>query len=201
MPSSFLRSRTATILFFGLFGIAFIWLVSRQGWYPVALVGARPIWAADFRENVRGTRQFYESQGRASQDPEIQTRVTSPEAQKEIERGVLQAMVEDALIRAASKTFRIANANARLEEKVGAASQSAESPQDLDRGVFLLYGWHFEDFKKRVLLPQARRELLEEELEKRGEDFDAWLGSLRQKARVSVFTAGLDWREGSVVAE
>lgn len=201
MGSSFLQSRTATILFFTLFGIAFIWLVSRQGWYPVALVGVRPIWAADFRENVRGTKQFYESQGRASKDPEIQKRVTSPEAKKEIERGVLQAMVEDALIRSASKALRIGNVSARLEEKVGRASESTESPQDLDRGVFLLYGWRFEDFKKRVLLPQARRELVQEELKKRGEDFDAWLGSIRGNARVSVFTAGLDWQEGSVVTK
>ncbi|MBI2582928.1 SurA N-terminal domain-containing protein [Candidatus Azambacteria bacterium] len=201
MPSSFLRSGTATVLFFGLFGIAFFWLVSRQGWYPAAVVGARPIWAADFRENVRGTRQYYESQGRASQDLKIQKQLATKEALREIERGVLQAMVEDSLIASGTKALGIQNVSQRLQERVGAASQSADSSQDLERGVFLLYGWHFKDFEKRVLLPQARRELVQEEFKKRGENFDAWLLTLKRRAQVSVLAAGLDWQEGNVVAK
>src|SRR3989338_7186493 len=52
---------------------------------------------------------------------------------------------------------------------------SPEERGKIENATAQLYGWTIEDFEKIVLAPQARRTLLDEELQKEKTDFENWL--------------------------
>ena len=61
-----------------------------------------------------------------------------------------------------------------------------------------MYGLEWPDFKERVLLPQAYREILEGRMFLNNENFNDWLAKERASARVIVFMPGLKWENGSI---
>src|SRR3990172_8607558 len=72
--------------------------------YPVAMIGFRPVWNFDFKENVRAAQQFYEIQGAGR--PALQIDWSGEEGKKisaETEKKVILTMVENELLRVALK--------------------------------------------------------------------------------------------------
>lgn len=165
--------------------------------YPVALVNSRPIALKSFEKDLSASVNYYKkiletyrgsSSGAFSLD--LKTR-------NEIKRLLLEKLIEESLIH--SELER------RLSEKeikdiVGRKIEEAAANADLEKGAEILYGFSLEEFKEKVLAPQAEREILEARLFLEKENLDDWLKKEKAAANVMIFIGGFYWNgEGVVV--
>jgi hypothetical protein len=166
----------------------------RERLYPAAVVNlgiitekevGRDSWAAYnyFKNNllVSGT------------DPTV---LDTPEYQVEIRRAALDKLISDSLIyKELSSRFKNDFIDA-AERNVG---QFISSNENLEMGAKILYGLDLPEFKERILLPQAYREILEGRMFLADEDFENWLTTARSEAKVLIISPIFSWEDGRVV--
>lgn len=125
-------------------------------------------------------------------DPAV---VDLPESQLEIRRATLDKLITDSLIYNELK-LRFGNEfQAIAERNIG---QYIGDNENIENGAKTLYGLDLLEFKKRVLMPQAYREILEGRMYLNNEDFSEWLESARANASVYILTPDLQWEDGEV---
>ena len=56
-----------------------------------------------------------------------------------------------------------------------------------------------DDFKGKVLVPQAQFEILSEELKKQNKNYDQWMKEEKNKLNISIMVDGLVWKDGEVI--
>lgn len=165
-----------------------------DGIYPIAFVGFKSISAKDFNKNYNASLNYYKKALETySHDSKT---LEADESKKEIKRAVLDNLIESVLIEEelknelASKDFNIL-----VEKKMSEISET----QIVDKAVETLYGFSYAEFRKRVLEPQAKREIFEGRIALKGENFSDKLTEMKKAARVKIFISGLEWENGSVV--
>lgn len=176
------------------------YVAALKKFYPVALVGFRPVWNFDFKENVRAAQQFYEVQGAGR--PAFQIDWSGEEGKKisaGIEKKVILTMVENEFIRTALKDDRFKGIEEEANKTVGDLLSAKGNSDDLAKGLQLLYGWDLAEAKKRLLEPQARREALAEKLKKDNIEFENWLSEQKQQTTIWIFFAGKWNKEKGIV--
>lgn len=159
--------------------------------YPVAMIGFRPVWNFDFKENVRAAQQFYEIQGAGR--PALQIDWSGEEGKKisaEIEKKVILTMVENELLRVALKGDEFKGIEEEADKTVDDLLSVKGNSDDLAKGLQLLYGWDLAEARKRLLEPQARREALAEKLKKDNIDFENWLSEQKRQTAIWIFSIG-----------
>src|SRR3989344_8062041 len=102
----------------------------------------------------------------------------------EIERNVIRSLIEDAVVR--DELIRRGITDESVE-KFFSQSVSASDLNAAGEATRRLYGWDIEEFKKFVLLPQARLILLSEELQKDNVSLDSWMGGAVKNADVGLY--------------
>ena len=128
----------------------------------------------------------------------------------DLEKGVINSFVEDSLI---SSELQRRGKNQSDIEKLISDNIKPENLGKIEEATKKLYGWSVDDFKKFILYPQARRQILEVEFNKSPHlpagysgrwgdkdkiDFDAWLGRAKKKAMVSIYLPRWRWVSGEV---
>jgi len=178
-------------------------IVSAVGYFTAtskiaAFVNWRPIWKSDWEENVRASEQYFQAQSVTSESSKID--FSSPEGEKkqaEIKKGILESMIEDEVVKNLAKDLGVGNFNGKVEERISRAiansGADSGSKDNFYKGIKLLYGWEFEEFKDRVLNPQARREILEEEFLKDGKNLEDMIKEKKKSARIYVFLDSYEW--------
>ena len=159
--------------------------------YPVAMIGFRPVWNFDFKENVRAAQQFYEIQGAGRSVLKIDW--SGEEGKKisaEIEKKVILTMVENELLRVALKGDEFKGIEEEADKTVDDLLSVKGNSDDLAKGLQLLYGWDLAEARKRLLEPQARREALAEKLKKDNIDFENWLSEQKRQTAIWIFSIG-----------
>ena len=149
---------------------------------PLMQVNGSFIWTKDYYGRLSGL-EHYNKQTAESLDIEV------------ARRGLLTSLIIDKLI---SLELTARKADAGWAEKRMAAALN-EKEGDLEKAALELYGWGVGDFKKFVLLPQARQDLLAELLQKEGVDFNDWLRQNLMKAEVKIYSLPYEWLNGSFV--
>ncbi|MCL5004336.1 MAG: SurA N-terminal domain-containing protein [Patescibacteria group bacterium] len=156
--------------------------------YPVAFVGLKPVFAKDFNRNYSASMVYYEK-ALKTYAKDSQT-LEANEIKKEIQRAVLDNLIENILIeRELKKELKPSDLNSLVEKKMGEIPGS----QTTDKAVETLYGFSFDEFKKRVLEPQAKKEILSNRLFLASVDFDERMKSVRSQANIMIFLPGLEW--------
>ncbi|MBI2075614.1 MAG: SurA N-terminal domain-containing protein, partial [Candidatus Harrisonbacteria bacterium] len=134
-----------------------IFYVLHNGLYPVATVNGAVVTADEFQHTAVAALNFY-----VKAKERVAARQLTVEERDalfdEIRRATLDKLVEESLIEAELKR-RVGDATARAEEKLKAAERA-----DFREAVPQLYGVSYDDFLALVLLPQARREVLNDAL-------------------------------------
>ncbi len=176
------------IIFIGIAGYYF----ARFGYYPVAFVNGEMITARALQDEHAAAFQYYIRT--LTQKPEFDPR--SPEVQRELRRASLHDLVDKELI--SQELER------RVGKDLGAAVAGRISGANLDNKVLadaakLLYGLELADFKEMVLVPQAKKELLEGSLFLEQKKFDAWLAEAEAAASVTILTPEFAWDKTKVV--
>lgn len=165
--------------------------------YPVALVNSRPIALKFFEKDLSASVSYYKKILETYQSSSSGAFSLDSKTRSEIKRSLLEKLIEESLIR--SELER------RLSEKeikdiVGRKIGEAAANADLEKGAEILYGFSLEEFKEKVLTPQAEREILEARLFLEKENFDDWLKKEKAAANVMIFIGSFSWNgEGVVV--
>lgn len=167
------------------------YVTALKKFYPVAMVGFRPVWDFDYEENVRAAKQFYEVQGVGQSALRIDW--SSEEGRKaleEIRKKVLLTMIENEIVKAALKEEKFKGLAEEAAKKIDELMEEQTGSEDFAKGVALLYGWDLANLRNRLLEPQARRDALAEKLKMDNIDFESWLLEQKQKTIVLTFFAG-----------
>ncbi len=176
-------------------GLTFFYFV-QAGFYPIAVVNSRIIGARSYEEVLASAYHYYDQLLKA----EVPARelVQMPEALVEIRRATLDKLVEDVLVYKELKSRLGKETESIVRNKV--SSLNLNSP-DFRQGVATLYDLTLEEFKETVLVPQARREILEGRLFTEKANLGEWLTRARQEAKVVIFAPNLEWKDGKVTIQ
>jgi len=175
-----------TIIFFGL-GLYYL---AQGGIYPMALVNNTIISKRDFIRSYQAATVYYSNALKTYAGKEIKGK-SANEFMLELKRAVLDNLIENVLIYSELKNQVGDQLTALLEDKIPPFQESA---------ALTVYGLNAADFKEIVLAPQARREILENQLSLKNENFDDWLKFVRKSAKVYLFTFRVNWDGEEVVA-
>lgn len=133
--------------------------------FPVVLVSGTFVGYRELDEDRESVRRFYESQSRELADRGYRVDFSTPEGQKRLlirEKDILNKLVEDRMIiafaRARGVLFSDDDIRAKVEETIRDESGDREV---LESRLRSLYGWSFEDFQQKIVIPSLYRDALE----------------------------------------
>jgi hypothetical protein len=166
------------------------------GYYPVVFVGLEPIFARDYNKNYSASMNYYDKALETyTKDSQI---LQADEAKRELKRAVLDNLVENILInRELKRELNHDDLKILIEKKMGEISDS----RVVGEATETLYGFSLDEFKKLVLGPQARKEILDDRLFLAGIDLGEKMKSVRSQAKVMIFLPGFEWKNGEVIAQ
>ncbi len=188
--------KTSIIIFFAIIGLGLGTLILiRNGLYPVTFVNFHFISAKTLEKDYDAAyRYFYNALLTYGSNPDVLKQEVS---QKEIRRATLNKLITDCFIYDEVKR-RIGGNLDEITEKI--ISQNVDSAK-LEQAVKEIYGLGIEDFKKRVLVSQAHREILEGRMLVAKENFDDWLKNTSAQARVIILLPDFYWDGEKVAAK
>ncbi len=172
--------------------------------YPVSVVNSRFVRASDLNNDLAVATNYYERM--KALGTMAGGKITDQYPGKiEIERAVLDKLVEASLIdEELNRRISKEDLQGIIDKKVETAVSSSNIAQAaLGKEVEALYGLQLNVFKKVVLVPQAKREILEGRmlLESKTKDsgFDGWLEEAKSRATVFILIPDFSWDGGRVV--
>lgn len=162
-----------------------------SGFYPVVIVGGTPIMARTWLKAEQGAEHFTNAQAKlAPEGKEIDFSLpANREFLLEIQRGTLTFLIEDMIMQQEGDTVA-ADYFLDVTDKIKDALSRME---DLDKKVDRMYGFSIEDFKKFVLVPQARQDVIRAALVSRRQTFEEWIREEKKKKKVRLFFVPYRW--------
>lgn len=160
------------------------------GFYPVAWVEGTPILFHTWQKAQKGLIAFTQIQLQTAGSRLIDfSSLENAELFLDVKRGTLTFLIEDALLRREGGNL-IKDFGRLAEERVdGAIGKKAE----LERAARLIYGLEFKDFRNLVLMPQARRDILQEKFSGEGGNFEEWFSEIKKSKSVRLFLVPFQW--------
>jgi|AP45_3_1055517.scaffolds.fasta_scaffold25289_2 hypothetical protein len=165
----------------------------RIGWYPIALVNSQLVWGSTVEKEYASALKYYSQmlstyKGKEVSDQQIK------KIKKEVKQATLDKIIEKMII-ANNANELIGDEKSKLiEAKV---KKYLQDPK-LKAAASALFNLSFDDFKTIILIPQAERELLEEQFSSENRDFNNWLKNQKKKAKVYLFTKEYTWTDQGI---
>lgn len=153
--------------------------------YPVAVVNGSPVWHRTWDRYVAGILHALI----------VQTRSTGTEFHPDgimvsaIKKNALNQLIEDIILaKGGSTLFQDFNSmsNQRIHDAIA-------SSMTIENAALLMYGFNTTDFRDFLLLPQSRREVIQNEFDKKKINFEAWLAGIKKKAHVRLILTSYIW--------
>jgi hypothetical protein len=160
----------------------------------VVLVGAKTISAGELTDYYNGAYKYYQNM------LELYTKDTAvlsaAETKKEIERAVLNTLIEDILIdEELNKIMNDVDLDRVVKEKISKTGDIGK----IEKGAAVLYGFSVRDFRQKVLIPQAKSDILRDRIFLEAGNFEEKLKELKRSAKVAILISGFSWNGESVV--
>jgi len=157
-------------------------LAAKANFYPVIRLDGEFVGAGDYYERMNGLKRYAQM-------------TAEPFDEKTIGRGIILSLITDELVKKESENRKISadEAHKLVEEVLDSGFEN------LEKASAELYGWDIEEFKKLVLLPQARQDLLAEALQKEGIDFNKWLSEELARSEIKIYFLPYRWQDGQLV--
>ncbi len=191
--------KTSSVIFVGLVFVGVgVYYGIRLGLYPVAMVNGSLVSAGQFDETENFIRHYYEKAQETYNVGGVHP--GDPLYEAELARATLDQLIGYELIYGKLKTMVGADLSAVVDQKLASASANASGP-DFAKAVETVYGLSLDRFRERVLVPQAREEILRGRLFAQKRDFDAWFLDARKTSKVIILYSGLVWDGEKVVAK
>ena len=172
-----------------IFG-AVIWKKS----YPIILVGSNIITAKNFNEDFSASLNYYEQNQKIyGGDSQL---LQSKEIRDEIKRALLTSLIEDILINKELRKEVKSEDLARLViNKIGDIKQG----ENAEKAAKILYGFSYDIFKKKILEPMAKKEILEGRLYLNDKNIDEYLEKIKSKTKIIILLPEFDWNGKEVI--
>lgn len=170
------------IIFAGLAAYYIIHL----GYYPVAIVNSDFISAKTLNEEFAAALRYYSAALKGKDGVNIESR----EFRREIRRATLGDLIDKSLIYNEVKNRLGSDLDNLVNNKI---DQQLTNRKNVEDAAKLLYGLNLADFRELVLIPQARKEILEGRLFLEKRDFDSWLSATEKSAKVFIITPEFYW--------
>lgn len=162
-----------------------------RGWYPVARVEGVLISARTWNTLIRASQQYADME--LTQYGKQPIDFNAPENRAMLDQGkkdVLTSLIEDDIVTKEGVVL-VPDFASKTERKTTEALQHNPAIAD---NVENLYGLSLDDFKSLVLVPQARRDVIQEELASTdGPSLDQWLRTAKRNADVRLFFVPFHW--------
>lgn len=163
-----------------------------------AFVGYRPIWKSDFDEVVNLMVTYYDqSLHHTSTDASASDLLSDDDLRHRVQKDALSRIIEYKILAAGIEKVRPDWENLS-EIKIAKAMLTIKESQQFEEGVKMLYGMEYDEFKYKVLMPQAQFEILSEELEKQGKIYEEWLKNQKENINIRIMVEGLKWENSDV---
>lgn len=163
--------------------------------YPIIFVDLKPISAVDFNKNYAASLIYYKNALETYNNKDTKL-LEADEIKKEIKRALLENMIENILIdEQLKKEIEIGDLKKLINKKI----EEILNSQNLPKAVEKLYGFSFNDFEQRILIPQAKREILESRIFLSGNNFEEKLNDMKSKAQVMIFLPEFEWDGKGVI--
>ncbi len=172
--------------------IVFYLIISKS--YPVLVVNSDTASFKLFNRELNAAINYYQKLSEKSDNADIFKELSK--AKKEIERALLDKLIEDSLI---YKELKIRLKNEDLKNIVNKKIKEAIDKSDIQKGVEILYGLSVDDFKETVLRPQAEKEILESRFFLENKNFDEWLKNEKARAKIMIFLPGFSWNGEKII--
>jgi hypothetical protein len=163
-------------------------LVAGFGYYPIAFVNNRPIFAREFDLNYRAAMTYYARTGG------MQPASLTPPTPAAVGAAVLDQIVVARLVDEGVRAVVSSDLDGTVQGKVAKYRDDTQ----IAAAAQALYGLAMSDFEREVLIPQAERDILAAKLFFAEKTFDAWLKEARQNAQVIVLSGQYRWDGGQV---
>lgn len=162
-----------------IFLITTCFIIIKLELYPVAFAPKWFISAREFNKIIASLLNYYEKSFAVYT---TSTFVLDIGAQKEIKRAALDKLIEDRII---DEILR-KNLGSDLEKIVKDKMTNLQMSDNLAKASQILYNLSLEDFRRLVLIPQAKKEILEE----RGIDLE----EIKKSSRPVILIPGFYWQ-------
>lgn len=169
------------------------------GFFPVVSINGDLLLYRDLTKSVGAIEQLQRTSSGAGLPSLAGTTTLSALSTSDIQRGALEELVREKII--AQELAHIDSSrdwNDRVARDVEGLL-SGKNRGVLEEATRALYRLNLKDFKKLVLVPQIREELLRKELELRAKDPEVWIESAFQNARVKIYFFNYEWRDGNLI--
>lgn len=169
------------------------------GLFPVASVNSDWLWYRDLTKSVGAIEQLRLTSSGAGLPSLAGTTTLSALRGADIQRGALEELMYEKII--AQELARVDSSrdwNDRIARDVEGLL-SGKNRGMLEEATRELYHLNLEDFKKLVLAPQIREELLRKELELRAENPEEWFENAFRDARVKIYFLNYEWKSGTLI--
>lgn len=170
------------------------YVAARNGFYPVAIVNFDLVTARDAEKNYIAAYRYSRNALLVyGSDPAV---LENPVSRLEIKRGTLEKLVLDELVYSELKRrSRKSDFYAAAQNKI---DRYLSENKNVEEAAKNLYGFTLEEFRERVLLPQAYLEVLAGGMFLNNENFEEWFQQARNSAAVVILSPKLEWQEGGV---
>lgn len=181
--------------FWYFLALLFVFFVSVTvtGLYPVAVVEGSPIFYRTWQEAEEGVRFFLYNQAQLHDDKPIN--FSDPENHGlllDIKRNTLNFLIEDVILHQEG-VAKVLDFEKLSQERVEKALRGTQDFQKVSQSI---YGLDSEDVKELVLLPQARRDVWEDILKQKEQDFDDWFLQTKKTKKVRLLFVPFYWNGG-----
>lgn len=169
-----------------------------SAYYPIAFVNFRPITAGAYDEEFKAAFTYY-SQALATYVPkEGEEPVDVEKLRRDLRVATLNDLIENALVEEELKSRVGKELPALVDKKLLSVNLDKK---ELPAAVKNLYGLSVEEFRRLVLIPQARREILASRLTEEQKVYETWIGEVKEKARVAILVEGIAWNGREAVSK
>ncbi|KKQ22171.1 hypothetical protein A2999_00840 [Candidatus Wolfebacteria bacterium RIFCSPLOWO2_01_FULL_38_11] len=170
------------------------WVILTES-YPVVLVNFKIIGAGDFSRNYASSLFYYKNAAKVY-GKENSDLFDAEEVRQEIKRALISSLIENVLINEElNKEINSLDLEKMIDEKI----EKAVGEKEINRAAESIYGLSYDNFKTQMLIPQAKKEILEEKTALKGENFEEKMEELKSKAKVMIFLSGFEWDGKEVI--
>ena len=167
------------------------------GLFPVASVNGEFLWSREFSAYGDAFNRFRANIERAS-SPDAPSLGFEGVAEEDITMSLLEELIVRKIVfKEGSKSFADFNKNA---EGIMTEALGGQGTQ-LEEAARTLYGLDLEEFKKLILLPEAREIALKRLIEESGQNYKEWFLERLEAADVKIYFYDYRWEDGKLVSK
>ncbi len=167
------------------------------GFYPIALSYDWFVTARLFNEILKSSANYYEKA--ASLSSTSTPAAGMPDFKTELKRATLDKLIENRIIdKILKQNLGGKYVEKVIRQKLANLQSEDEKEKSLNQAVRTLYDLPYEKFRREVVIPQIKKEILDGQLYLRGIDFEKWLAEVKSSLHPMILMFDLYWKDGKV---